>query len=147
MSRFLTELPEKFIYSKPYTVLFRDINATNHVGADRLLPMALEAQFGLIRSLGYKDAVVFEDAGLIMANSQTDYISETYYNDELRIDCGVDIISEKSFDIIYSIYNETRDRETARIKARMLFFDYNQGKVISVPDGFLERVREKLSAS
>lgn len=146
MSRYLINLPEKYIYSTEYKVLYSDINAANHVGADRILPIALETQLSFIKFLGYENAIVFEDAGLIMSNSQIDYVSETRYGHKLRVDVAVEFVSEKSFDLIYRLYNETKDRETARVKARMLFFDYMEQKVIQVPAGFIEKLNKIVMA-
>ena len=146
MSRYLINLPEKYIYSTEYKVLYSDINAANHVGADRILPIALETQLSFIKFLGYENAIVFEDAGLIMSNSQIDYVSETRYGHKLRVDVAVEFVSEKSFDLIYRLYNETKDRETARVKARMLFFDYSEQKVIQVPAGFIEKLNKIVMA-
>ena len=140
MSRHLVTLPPDFIYSINYKVLYSDINGANHVGADRILPIALEAQLSLTKHLGYEDAIVFEDIGLIMVNSQIDYLSETHYGAELRVDMAVQFVSNKAVDLIYRLWNTSTDRETARVKARMLFFDYQQQKPVDIPQSFKDGV-------
>lgn len=140
MSRLLVELQENFIYSINYKVLYSDINGANHVGADRILPIALEAQLSFTKHLGYEDAIFFEDIGLIMVNSQIDYLSETHYGAELRVDMAVEFVSDKAMDLIYRLWNITTDKETARVKARMLFFDYQKEKPASIPRSFRDGV-------
>ena len=145
MSRYLIEKLSKSVFSTTYKVVYSDINAANHLGADRVLPIALEAQFGFVRSLGYEDAVVFENAGLIMANSQIDYLSEARYGDKLTIDLDVTIASDKSLDFIYSITDTGTGNEVARVKTLLLIFDYGAKKVSTIPQGFLERLKLKMA--
>ena len=139
MSRRIISLPEKFHFTTQYTVLFSDINGANHMGADRVLPITSEAQLRFIKSLGYNNAVLFEDAGLIMVHSEVQYISETDYADELIIDLAIENLAHKSLDFVYRIFNINKNKETARIKTSMLFFDYDEKKVVAVPKGFSDR--------
>ena len=136
MARRVIELPSTFKFSTEYKVLYSDINAANHLGADRVLPIAMEAQMRFIKSLGYDNALVFEDAGLIMAHSEVQYISEMSYGEELKIDVAAANFSNKSVDLVYRFTNKTKGIEAARVRASMLFFDYDDKKVIAVPEGF-----------
>ena len=140
MPQFLIELPNKFIFSSHYRVTYSDINASAHVGSDKILPIALECQFNFIKTLGYKDATVFEDAGLIMASSQIDYVSESFQGDELLTEVAALNFGAKSFDLVYRISQKNSGKEVARVKARMLCFDYTLRKVINVPQGFVDKV-------
>ncbi|TNC79540.1 MAG: hypothetical protein C9356_18575 [Oleiphilus sp.] len=139
MPRYQVELPEEFDHFIDYRVVYSDINAANHLGADRVLPIALEAQFSFIRSLGYEDAVVFENAGLIMVSAQTDYLSEAYYGEALRVGLAINKASDKSIDLRYSLTKAGSDQEVARVQTRLLFFDYDVHQVSPIPQGFVER--------
>lgn len=141
MSKVVINLPESFALELPYRVLYSDVNAANHLGADRVLPIALEGQMQFIKSLGYEDAIIFEDAGLIMVSAETAYISEAFYADELILRVAAVNFSAKSFELVYSIYNSTKSQETARVRATMLFFDYNERKVVNIPEGFLAKLK------
>jgi len=110
------------------------------MGADRILPIALEAQLRFIKSLGYDDAIIFEDAGLIMVHSEIQYISETDYADQLTVDLAIANMKGKNLDFIYRVFNNTRQQETARLKISMLFFDYDKKAVTTVPEGFKARL-------
>jgi len=140
MSRKIIELPSNFHFTTDYSVLYSDINAANHMGADRILPIALEAQLRFIKSLGYDDAIIFEDAGLIMVHSEIQYISETDYADQLTVDLAIANMKGKNLDFIYRVFNNTRQQETARLKVSMLFFDYDKKAVTTVPEGFKARL-------
>ncbi|MEY8204219.1 MAG: thioesterase family protein [Bermanella sp.] len=140
MSRKIIELPSDFHFSTDYSVLFTDINSANHMGADRVLPIALEAQMRFIKRLGYDDTIVFEGAGLIMVHSEIQYISETHYADQLTVELAVVNMAAKNLDFVYRIYNNSRQQETARLKVNMLFFDYSTQSVTQVPAGFKARM-------
>lgn len=140
MARRSIELPEKFHFETDYRVVYSDINAANHLAADRILPIALEAQFRFIKSLGYDDAIVFEDAGLIMVHSETEYKSESFHDDLLSVSVSVAALSGKSMELCFLISNKGTQKETARVRATLLFFDYKEQKVTEVPVGFKQRV-------
>jgi hypothetical protein len=42
-----------------YDVLYPDVDSANRLGADRVLPFAMEAQRRFIRQPGYSDTVAF----------------------------------------------------------------------------------------
>ena len=134
------ELPSHFIFSTRYDVLYSDVNSANHLGADRVLPIAMEAQLRFIKHLGYTDAMAFEDAGLIMAHSEVQYLAEARYGDELRIDLAARHFGRKSFELVYRLYNESMDSEMARVVTTLLFYDYHAGGVMEVPQTFLQRI-------
>lgn len=138
MSRKTIELPASFVFTTEYDVLYTDVNSANHLGADRVLPIAMEAQLRFIKHLGYSSAIAFEDAGLIMAHSEVVYLSEALYGDHLQIELGADHFSARSFQFIYRIQNLSEQREVARVATTLLFFDYEKKAVIPVPAGFRE---------
>lgn len=141
MPKKTVRLPDQFIFSTSYDVLYSDVNSAGHMGADRVLPIAMEAQLRFIKRLGYRDAMAFEDAGLIMAHSEIQYISEAGYGDKLSMHVGTQNFSGKSFDLVYRIDNETRENETARVVTTLLFFDYTDKRVINIPESFLSRIQ------
>ncbi|TXS96076.1 thioesterase [Parahaliea maris] len=144
MSRKTITLPDQFLFHTDYEVLYTDVNAASHLGADRVLPIAMEAQLRFIKELGYSDAVAFEDAGLIMAHSEVQYLSEARYGDRLHIELGIRDFDRKSFQFVYRISNTSREQEMARVATTLLFFDYEKSCVIPVPDTFRERCNARL---
>lgn len=143
MSRKFIALPSTFVFNTEYDVLYTDVNNANHLGADRVLPIAMEAQLRFIKYLGYDNAIAFEDAGLIMAHAETAYLSEADYADRLHIELGLGEFTGKSFDLVYRISNQTKQGiETARVATTLLFFDYSEKRVINVPEDFRTRVQK-----
>lgn len=147
MTRKTIALPPAFIFSSEYRVLYSDVNSVNHLGADRVLPIAMETQLRFINHLGYDNATAFEDAGLIMGYSEVQYIAEAKYGDELLVELAMSNWREKSFELVYRISNLSRDCEMARVVTTLLFFDYQKSCVIPVPKNFLERVDEAATQS
>lgn len=141
MTRKAISLPSRFIFASDYRVLYSDVNSANHLGADRVLPIAMETQLRFIKHLGYDNATAFEDAGLIMAYSEVQYLAEAEYGDALNVELAVDNLLEKSFQLVYRISNLSRGCEMARVATTLLFFDYQKKCVIPVPESFLEKVR------
>jgi acyl-CoA thioesterase FadM len=141
MTRRTVEIPDTFQFKTSYRVVYSDINAAKHLAADRLLPIALEAQFRFIKSLGYQDAIVFEDAGLIMVHSETEYKSESFHDDELNVEMSVAVLEGKKIELVFLVSNPKTKLETARIRISNLFFDYETQKVTEAPVGFINRLK------
>jgi len=147
MTRRTIEIPNAFQFETSYRVVYSDINAAKHLAADRLLPIALEAQFRFIKSLGYKDAIIFEDAGLIMVHSETEYKSESFHDDELKVEMSVESLDGKKMELIFLVSNTRTGLETARIRVSHLFFDYEAQKVSDAPQGFKDRLNKTYGIS
>jgi acyl-CoA thioesterase FadM len=140
LARKTIELPQRFQFSTEYTVLYSDVNVANHLAADRIPAIAIEGQLRFVIALGYEQATAFEEAGLIMAHSEIAYITETDYGDCLRIDVAAVNFSSKSFDLVFRLFNLSKNIETARLRNTMLFFDYSSKSVCEVPASFKEKV-------
>ncbi len=85
---------------------------------------------------------MFEDAGLIMVHSETEYKSESFHDDMLNVSVAVAELKGKSMELFFLITNKGTQAETARVRATLLFFDYKEQKVTQVPEGFKQRVNK-----
>lgn len=140
MSRRTLELPDRFHLNFDYHVVYSDINASNHLAADRILAITIEAQFRFIKSLGYNDASVFEDAGLIMVHSETLYLSESHHEDVLSVSMAIAALEGKQIQLAFLIRNQVTGKETARLRSTLLFYDYGCKQVIPAPEKFKQNV-------
>ena len=142
MARIQIELPEKFIFSTNIPVRISDINRGKHLGHDRVLPIMEEARVQFLSSMGLTEddmggaAFITVDAGII-------YKKQGFYGQTLKVDVAVTDFSTKGCDIVFRISNAATGEEMIRGKTGMLFFDYGQQKVVSVPDVFRKKVKER----
>lgn len=142
MSRYLIQPASQFLLNMSYQVVDSDINEAMHLAAIRVLPITELAQRLFTANFG--DAM--GGAGLIMVNSQIDYISEAYLGDTLNVQLAVENQAEKSFQFVYSISNATSGAEVARASTRYLFFDYQQRTVLPLPLAFKALVTQMQDA-
>ena len=140
MSRYLVSLPEQFNFETRHRITYGELNPGNHLAADKVITLALDANYELFAALGYSDPRDIEGGWLFMANSQVDYISETGQGQELVIRISVSQPSEKSLDFTYSLRKPDKGKEVARVLARNVYFDLRAGKSARVPQAFLDKL-------
>jgi len=136
MARIKLTIPDNIIGSIIIPVRITDINYGNHLGNDSLVSIVHEARMQWLRSNNYSELEI-EGVGLIMSDLAVEYISESFYGDELQINISAGEISRVSFELYYSIQT-TRDEKTiliARAKTGMVCYDYAEKKVAAVPEG------------
>lgn len=139
MSRIQIELPEKFLFTTEIPVRISDINRARHLGSDRIMPMMEEVRMRYLLSQGYDDGIV-EGHSFIMVDAGIVYKKQGYYGQTFVIDMGVADMTSRSFDFVYRARNRETGDEMVRVKTGMLFYDYRNQKVVSVPEGFRKKV-------
>jgi acyl-CoA thioester hydrolase len=138
MSKPSFDLPTGLVHRHRYRIKSSESNHAHHLAAVSVLPIALSAQSVLLDAIGLDPENT--ELGLMMASSQVDYISEAHLNDLLDVDMYVLDVDSKSFDLIYQLRNVDSDFEIARVKTRMLFYDYLMRKVVEIPQNFTQGV-------
>jgi len=134
MSKPSIELPEKACFTYCYRVQLSDTNHAQELAAAGVLPIIENALQAFLENVGIDPES--SKVGMMMASSQVDYISESNIDDLLEIDIFVVEVDNKSFDFYYLLKTANTDIEVARVKARMLFFDYLMRKVTDIPENF-----------
>ena len=135
MSRVRIELPNPFIFSVELEIRITDINYGNHLGNDRVLTLAHEARLHWLRSLGFRDELDFpEGVGTIIADAAIMFLGEGFYGDILEIHIGLESIHSRGFDLIYSMVRKNDQKEIARVKTGILFFNYEERRVAIIPE-------------
>jgi acyl-CoA thioesterase FadM len=133
------EMPAKMLFSTEYPVLITDMNAANHMGADRIMPVVIEAQLRFLQHLGSPDGATIDGVGHIMVESTTEYLAQARYGDVLRIEVGASAFGNKTVDLIYRLSKLASDAEVARVRTVVLFYDYQQRAAQAVPEAFRAR--------
>lgn len=136
MARIKIDLPETFSFSTSLEVRITDLNYGAHAGNDTVLSFVHEARVRFLQSLGYSE-LNLEGAGLIMADAALVFKNEIYYGDELLISVRAIEFSRVGFDLIYKMEKKAADQSlilVAIVKTAMVCFDYDQKKVVPLPE-------------
>jgi acyl-CoA thioesterase FadM len=135
MARAKISLPDKFIFHTDIAVRIGDINYGGHLGNDALLALLQEARLRFLNNYNFSERDV-AGAGIIMTDAVVIYKSQAFYGDVLRVSVTANDFSKRACDLIYSVVNTAKNKEVARAKTRIAFFDYNQNKTVQIPAVF-----------
>ncbi len=139
MARIKIEIPDKLLGTFTIPVRITDLNYGNHVGNDAFVSIIHEIRMQWLNSFGFTELDI-EGTGLIMSDIAVEFKGESFYGDIIlaKLFCGD--ISKVGFELFYELSakrNET-DVLVAKAKTAMVSFDYNQKKVINLPEKLLE---------
>lgn len=143
MGRIKVDLPEQFLFSVTIPVRITDINYGGHVGNDSILSLLHEARIKYLEYLEFTELNI-DGAGLIMSDVAIEYKAESFYGDSLRVSVSAGEFSKVSFDLFYKM-ETVRDGHTiliAKAKTGMVCYDYNQKKVIAVPEALKQKTQQ-----
>jgi len=138
MSRIQIDLPEYFSFSTEITLYIGHINFGGHLDNALLLSLVSEARARFFKALGYTELDV-EGVSIIVADAAVQYRAEAFHGEVMRVDMVANDFSTKGCDLLWRMTNKETQREVARGKTGILFFDYNARKVVPVPDNFRQR--------
>ncbi|MDF3819949.1 thioesterase family protein [Leptospira sp. 96542] len=139
MARIQIETPTKQIFSTELSVRISDINFAGHLAHDAILTLTHECRARYFHKFGWTEIDV-EGKGIVVSDVAIVYKSEAFFPDELVIDLYVDNISKKNFDLVYSIKHKIGEKEVARAKTAIVFFDYTERKPCPIPEVFLKTI-------
>ena len=135
MPRAKLELPAKFHFSTEIHVRISDINYNDHLGNDAVLSIIHEARVRFYNNYGFTELNV-EGAGTIMSDAILVYKSESHYGDVVKVEIAVNDLQKKGFDFLYLLTNKTTAKEIARAKTGIVFYDYQDRKIVDMPPKF-----------
>ena len=141
MPRIKIELPPKFIFSTEIPLRISDINYGGHLGNDAVLSIFQEARIRFLNQFGYSE-ISIEGSSIIMVDAAVQYKSQGFYGDVLIVELNVDDIQRSGCDFIYRATNKITGKEIARGKTGIVFFDYKNSKLVSVPEAFKKLIEE-----
>lgn len=64
------------------------------------------------------------------------YKSEVVYGDKLKFEVTADDFNKYGYDFFYKITSTETEREVARAKTGIVFFDYEKRKMVEIPYKF-----------
>ena len=135
MGRIRIELPENCIATFTIPVRITDINYGNHVGNNSLVEIIHEARMQFLQQYGFTEMNA-GGSSLIMNELTVEFKNESFYKDDLEVRIFTGEISRVSFELFYSISALRNNRLTiiANAKTEMVCFNYNDKKVVAMPE-------------
>lgn len=140
MPRIRVELPESFPFSTLITLYQSHINYGGHLDNALLLTLVSEARSRFLRSLGYTELDV-EGVGIIIADAAVQYKSEAFYGEVMEVRIATTDFNKRGFDMIWVMLDQASQREVARGKTGIVFFDYATHQVALAPEKFRLRMQ------
>ena len=125
---------QQFRYSTHMTVRSTDINASNHLGNDAMISMISEARARFLFDSGIRETD--SQQGIIVTDLATMYRAESHARDQLLFEVGVMDFNRYGGDIIFRITRPADNTLIALAKSGFVFFDYQQNKVVPMPEAF-----------
>ena len=139
MARIQIRLPSQFAFSTSITLYQSHLNYGGHLDNALLLTLVSEARVRFFKSLGYTELDV-EGVGILVADAALQYRSEAFHGEVMVIRLGATDLGRKGFDMVWSMNEQSTQREVARGKTGIVFFDYASRKVAPMPEVFREKL-------
>lgn len=139
MPRIKIDLPEKFIFSTEIPIYINHINYGNHLDNSALIALVSEARVRFFKALGYTELNV-EGCGIVVADVAAQYKSEAFHGEVLVFEMSANDFNKYGCDLVWRISDQASDREVARGKTGIMFFDYTARKAALVPAAFVAKL-------
>jgi acyl-CoA thioester hydrolase len=141
MPRIKIDLPENFGFSTNIPVRISDVNCAGHVGWNYMFSILEEANVRFWKSLnlwqnpGEKVPRITVDAGI-------NYKKQSFHGQTLKVEMAVTEMTVKGFNLVYRVSDAENGDEIARAKAGLLCYDYDNQKVVPIPDNLKLKLSE-----
>ncbi|MDA0710766.1 MAG: thioesterase family protein [bacterium] len=135
MARVKLDLPEAVVFETEMPLRIGDINYGGHLGNDSVLSLIHEARVRFLKSHGFSELDV-GGVGILLSDAVIVYRSEAFYGETLVVSLGVGDFTRVGCDIFYCLSDRIANREVARAKTGIVFFDYKNRKTAAVPVAF-----------
>ncbi|MGI8950879.1 MAG: thioesterase family protein [Chitinophagaceae bacterium] len=144
MERIKIQLPKQFYFSTKIKIRITDLNYGGHVGNDSFLSLIHEAREQFLIYYGFTE-LNFAGAGLIMSDAAIEFKKELNYGDEVLISIAAAGFSKFGFDVFYKLELIKPDKKIlcGRVKTGMLCFDYQNKKLIALPETAIKKINAK----
>ena len=116
------------------------MNYGGHLGNDSFLTLAHESRIQFFKSINMTERDFF-DRSLIMADSIVIYKSQGFLGDEINIKISVVNCNPHGFQLFYLLQKKADGVDLAHIQTSMVFYDYNEAKIMSFPKDFKDYLK------
>lgn len=144
MARIHIQLPEQFTFATDLTLYQSHLNYGGHLDNALLLTLVSEARVRFFKALGYTELDV-EGVGILVADAAVQYRSEAFHGEVMVVQMAAADLGPKGCDLVWCMSEQSSQREVARGKTGIVFFDYRSHKVAPMPSAFRDKLA-KLAA-
>lgn len=138
MARIEIALPDTLSFATDIPLHLFHMNRANHLDNALLLSVVSEGRERFFRSLGYAELDV-DGVGIIIADAAVVYRSEAHHGEVMRVRMAATDFNKYGCDLMWLMSDVASDREVARGKTGIVFFDYAMRRICPVPPAFRGR--------
>jgi len=132
-------------YVKHITVDFGDVDMMGHVNNAKYFTYLESARTEYIFSRDFRTNP--QKMGVIIAHAELDYKSPSQWRDKLEIMLRTSSVGKSSWTYEYEIVNEQTGKLVATGNTVQVTFDYEEQKVITIPEHFKQELLQQLEMS
>ncbi len=123
-----------------YKVTISDINYGGHMGNERALLLFQQARVDFFNSLNLNELNIGDGVGTIQREAHVKYLKEAFLGERLLIKIEDIEIKKISGNFIYSVFNEKMEK-IIEGSTLIVAYNYERGKVVKLPNSFLEKLK------
>ncbi|MFI5323111.1 MAG: acyl-CoA thioesterase [Thermodesulfobacteriota bacterium] len=135
MARIKMEFPSSPVFSTEIDLRISDINYGGHLGHDSTLSLTHEARVRFFRHYGFSELHV-DGPGIVLSDVAIVYKSESFYGETMVVEVAVSDFVKYGCDLVYRLREKETGREVALAKTGIVFMNYAERKVATVPEKF-----------
>lgn len=133
MPRIIVARPDDVLFATQMTVQIGDINYGRHLANDAVLRLCHETRMRWLKRQGWNELDA-GGVGLIMADAAVQYLAQSHYGDDLRIEMGAADVGKSGFTLLYYLIRVPDEKPVARVQTGMVCFDYAAQRVCRLPE-------------
>ncbi|MDO6460012.1 thioesterase family protein [Granulosicoccaceae sp. 1_MG-2023] len=130
-------MPARYLFSTVLDVRVGDTGFGGGLPARSLTAFIDEARLRFLKHYHYNEHDI-EGLGLVTVDSRVVYRAGAFHGDYLQIEVSVGNFNRFGCDFFYLVSNRDTAVVVAEACCSAVFFDYQQGKTVSVPASFRE---------
>lgn len=134
MSRIKIALPlTDPVFQHEIDVRITDLNYGNHLANQVVLEYCHEARMQFLHSIEQSE-MSFLGGALVMSDAAVVYKSEGFWKNKIHVAIYISETNMYGFDLVYLLKTDD-NKEIARAKTGMVFFNYEVKKLMKAPEG------------
>jgi len=130
-------MKENKVFAGTYKIRVGDINYGGHMGNDKALLLFHDARIHFLEERGFSESNI-GGPGIIMGDAHVYFKKEVFRGDELSVFVHIEDLRVLSFEMHYTV--RRGEEEVLHGSTKLIAFDYDNKKVVKLPEVFLEQL-------